>query len=137
MRSQANANEHRSSFGLSDHFRHPTIARREVSVKLQVEYKPQRMQRKLVRRSKFEIWAEILEACVRTSRSQSWLLRRVRLKTQTIKESLHFLIASGLIKQLPTSNGDRREFQTTMKGEEALTQYYELVTKYFVSLPLK
>ncbi|MFQ5820723.1 MAG: winged helix-turn-helix domain-containing protein [Candidatus Heimdallarchaeota archaeon] len=137
MRSQANANEYRRSFGLSGHFRHPTSAKREVSAKLQVEYKPQRIQRKLVRRSKFEIWVEILEACVRTSRSQSWLLQRVGLKTQTIKESLHFLIVSGLLKQLLISNGDRREFQTTMKGEEALSQYYELVTKYFVSLPLK
>ncbi|MFX0196903.1 MAG: winged helix-turn-helix domain-containing protein [Candidatus Hodarchaeota archaeon] len=137
MQSQANLNEHRSSFGHSGHFRHLTNARREASVKSQVDYKPQKVQRKLVRRSKFEIWAEILEACIRTSRSQSWLLRRVGLKTQTIQESLHFLITSGLIIQLSTSNGDQREFQTTKKGEEALAQYYELITKYFVSLPLK
>ncbi len=137
MCSQANANEHRSSFESSGHFHHPKSAKKEESVKLQVEYKSQWMQWKLIRRSKFEIWAEILEACIRTSRSQSWLLRRIGLKTQTIKESLLFLIASGLIKQLPTSNGDLREFKTTLKGEEALTQYYELVTKYFVSSPLK
>jgi len=137
MRSHTNPNGYGSGLRLGGHFSHPTSARGGEPVKLQVEYTPQRMQQKAVRRSKFEIWAEILEACVRLSRLQSWLLRRVGLKTQTIKEALHFLMATGLIKQNQSSNGDRREYQTTMKGEEALTQYYELVTKYFVSLPLK
>lgn len=86
---------------------------------------------KPTRRSKFEIWAEVLEACVYTTRTQSWLLRRVGLKTKMIKKALDFLITAGLIKQLPTSE-DRREFRTTAKGEEALMQYYQLVTEYFV-----
>ena len=94
-------------------------------------YTLQRVQRKQVRRSKFEIWAELLEACVRTPRTQSWLLRRVGLKTQTIKEALDFLVTSGLIENFQSVDGNLGEFRTTKKGEEALTQYYELVTKYF------
>ena len=99
-------------------------------------YEPQRVQRKRIRRSKFEIWAELLEVCARCPRTQSWLLRKVGLKTSAIKEALDFLVTAGLIEQLPTSDSDIGEFQTTVKGEEALTQYYQLVTKYFVS-PLK
>jgi len=95
-------------------------------------YTPQRVQRNPVRRSKFEIWAELLESCARTPRTQSWLLRRVGLKTKAIKEALHFLMTAELIEELTMSEDDRREFRTTAKGEEALTQYYQLITKYFV-----
>ena len=94
-------------------------------------YSPKRIQRKAVRRSKFEIWAELLEACARTARTQSWLLRRVGLKTSAIKEALDFLVTTGLIEKLPSTDSDLGEFYTTSKGEEALTQYYQLVTKYF------
>jgi len=99
---------------------------------LNESYVPQRVERKRVRRSRFEIWAEILETCARTARTQSWLLRRVGLKTSAIKEALDFLVTAGLIEQLPSSDSDLGEFQTTTKGEKALTQYYQLVTKYFV-----
>lgn len=95
-------------------------------------YAPQRMERKRLRRSRFEIWAEILETCARTARTQSWLLRHIGLKTSAIKEALDFLVTAGLIEQLPSSDRDLGEFQTTAKGEEALTQYYQLVTKFFV-----
>ena len=100
-------------------------------------YVPQQVQRKQVRRSKFEIWAELLEACARTPRTQSWLLRRVGLKTRAIKEALDFLAATGLIESQPSSDSDLGEFRTTPKGEEALTQYYQLITKYFVNPPQK
>ncbi len=100
-------------------------------------YEPQRVQRKHMRRSKFEIWAELLEACARTARTQSWLLRKVGLKTSAIKEALDFLVTAGLIEQLPTSDSDLGEYKTTVKGEEALTQYYNLVTKYFLRSPSK
>ncbi|MFQ5820225.1 MAG: winged helix-turn-helix domain-containing protein [Candidatus Heimdallarchaeota archaeon] len=100
-------------------------------------YEPQQVQRKRIRRSKFEIWAELLEACARTARTQSWLLRKVGLKTSAIKEALDFLVTANLIEQLPTSDSDLREFRTTEKGEEALTQYYNLVTKYFLTIPSK
>jgi len=95
------------------------------------------VQRKQVRRSKFEIWAELLEACARTARTQSWLLRKVGLKTSAIKEALDFLVKANLIEQLPTSDSDLGEFRTTEKGEEALTQYYNLVTKYFLTTTSK
>ncbi|MFQ6123645.1 MAG: winged helix-turn-helix domain-containing protein [Candidatus Heimdallarchaeota archaeon] len=100
-------------------------------------YEPQRAKQKRIRRSKFEIWAELLEACARTPRTQSWLLRKVGLKTSAIKEALDFLVTAGLIEQLTTSGSDLGEFQTTGKGEEALTQYYQLITKYFVRTPSK
>jgi predicted transcriptional regulator len=74
-----------------------------------------------------------MEACARTSRTQSWLLRRIGLKTSAIKEALEFLMTSGLIEQVPSTESDLGEYQTTVKGEEALTQYYQLVTKYFVA----
>lgn len=96
-------------------------------------YTLQRVQRKQMRRSKFEIWAELLEACTRTHRTQSWLLRRVGLKTSTIKEAIDFLVTTGLLETLHSSESDLGEFHTTEKGEEALTQYYELVTKYFAN----
>ena len=96
-------------------------------------YTPKKVQRKQVRRSKFEIWAELLEACARTPRTQSWLLRRVGLKTQAIKEALDFLVTSELIENRPSADSDLGAFQTTKKGEEALQQYYDLVTKYFIS----
>ena len=98
-------------------------------------YEPQRVQRKRIRRSKFEIWAELLEACARTPRTQSWLLRRVGLKTRAIKEALDFLVTAGLIETQSSPDSDLGEFRTTAKGEEALTQYYQLVTKYFVNPP--
>ena len=96
-------------------------------------YTPQKVQRKQVRRSKFEIWAELLEACARTPRTQSWLLRRVGLKTQAVKEALDFLVTASLIENHPSADSDLGTFQTTEKGEEALKQYYDLVTKYFIS----
>ncbi len=84
-----------------------------------------------LRRNQFEIWAEVLETCVRAGRTQSWLLRQLRLKTSAIKEALEFLLAAGLVIATVNAGDDTREYQTTPKGEEALTTYYKLVTKYF------
>ncbi len=84
------------------------------------------------RRNLFEIWAEVLETCVRAGRTQSWLLRQLRLKTSAIKEALEFLLGAGLIIATVNVDDDTREYQTTPKGEEALTTYYKLVTKYFM-----
>ncbi|MHA1191510.1 MAG: winged helix-turn-helix domain-containing protein [Promethearchaeota archaeon] len=52
------------------------------------------------RRSKFEIWAEVLEFCLRVKRTQKWLLRETRLKTSVIKETLQFLMSRNLIQLL-------------------------------------
>ncbi len=83
------------------------------------------------RRSKFEIWAECLEACVREGRTQSWLLRELRLKTSAIKEAIDFLENGELLEASENVDSGNTEYKTTQKGEEALAQYYELITNYF------
>ena len=81
------------------------------------------------RRSKFEIWAEVLEFCLRAKRTQTWLLRETRLKTSAIKETLQFLLSRNLIKQL--NEGDIIKYHTTDRGEEVLKRFYTLVNDYF------
>ena len=82
-----------------------------------------------LRRSKFEIWAEVLEFCLRTKRTQTWLLRQTRLKTSAIKETLQFLLSRNLIKQL--NDDDIIKYHTTDRGEEVLKRFYSLVNDYF------
>ncbi|NVM36596.1 MAG: hypothetical protein HWN81_13455 [Candidatus Lokiarchaeota archaeon] len=81
------------------------------------------------RRSKFEIWAEVLEFCLRAKRTQTWLLRETRLKTSAIKETLQFLLSRNLIKQL--NEGDVIKYRTSERGEEVLKRFYTLVNDYF------
>ena len=81
------------------------------------------------RRSKFEIWSEVLEFCLRKKRTQTWLLRKTRLKTSSIKETLQFLLSRNLIEQL--NEDDTIKYQTTDRGEEVLKRFYTLVNDYF------
>ena len=81
------------------------------------------------RRSKFEIWAEVLEFCLRAKRTQTWLLRKTRLKTSAIKETLQFLLSRNLIEQL--NDDDIIKYHTTDRGEEVLKRFYTLVNDYF------
>ncbi|NVM46834.1 MAG: hypothetical protein HWN79_18155 [Candidatus Lokiarchaeota archaeon] len=81
------------------------------------------------RRNKFEIWAEILEFCLKAKRTQTWLLRETRLKTNAIKESLQFLLSRNLIEQLDDEGIIK--YQTNQRGEEALKRFYTLVNDYF------
>ena len=81
------------------------------------------------RRSKFEIWAEVLEFCLRAKRTQTWLLRKTRLKTSTIKETLQFLLSRNLIEQL--NEDEIIRYHTTQRGEEVLKRFYTLVNDYF------
>jgi predicted transcriptional regulator len=81
------------------------------------------------RRSRFEIWSEFLETCTRSPRTQTWLRRNLRLKTSSFTEAIQFLISRGLIKE--QNNFGIIEYVTTEKGEEALQQYYRLITKFF------
>jgi len=81
------------------------------------------------RRSKFEIWAEVLEFCLRSKRTQTWLLRETRLKTSAIRETLEFLLSRNLIEQL--NEEDITKYKTTDLGEEALKKFYTLVNDYF------
>lgn len=82
-----------------------------------------------VRRSKFEIWAEVLEFCLRSKRTQTWLLRETRLKTSTIKETLQFLLSRNLIEQ--NNEDDMVKYHTTERGKEVLKKFYTLINDYF------
>ena len=87
------------------------------------------------RRTKYERWVELLEACVWESRTQSWLMRHLGLKTQMIKEDLQFLLDAGLFEQIDAPEAGIYVFKTTEKGREALDQFYILVTQFFTSVP--
>lgn len=81
------------------------------------------------RRSKFEIWSEVLEFCLRARRTQTWLLRKTRLKTSRIKETIQFLLSRNLIEQF--NEGDLTKYQTTERGEEVLKRFYTLINDFF------
>jgi predicted transcriptional regulator len=81
------------------------------------------------RRNKFEIWAEVLEFCLRTKRTQTWLLRETRLKTSAIKDNLQFLLSRNLIEELKEDNISK--YHTSARGEEVLQRFYTLVKDYF------
>ena len=83
------------------------------------------------RRTKYERWVELLEVCVWESRTQSWLMRHLGLKTQLIKEDLQFLVDAGLFEQLDKPEEGMYVFKTTEKGRGALDQFYTLVTQFF------
>ncbi len=92
---------------------------------------PNSLDYKAKRRNKFEIWAELLEMCLHTPRTQSWLLRRLRLNTSAVKNALSFLVNVELIEEIKNIKTDNMEFRTTTRGEKALDQYYQLITKFF------
>jgi len=81
------------------------------------------------RRNRFEIWAEVLEFCLRAKRTQTWLLRETRLKTSAIKETLQFLLSRNLIEELNEENITK--YHTTARGEEVLNRFYTLVNDFF------
>ena len=81
------------------------------------------------RRSKFEIWAEVLEYCIKQKRTQTWLLRETRLKTSAIKKALHFLLSRNLIEQI--EDEALIKYKTTERGKELLTKFYTIVNDYF------
>lgn len=81
------------------------------------------------KRSKFEIWAEILELCLRKKRTQTWLLKKTRLQTSTIKRALQFLSSRNLIDQL--NDDEFIKYQTTDRGKETLERFYTLINEYF------
>ncbi len=83
----------------------------------------------LSRRNKFKIWAEFLEICAKTPRTQTWLRNNLGMTTSSVKEALQFLLARDLIEQV--NNFGSIEYITTKKGTDALLQYYNLITNYF------
>ena len=64
-------------------------------------------------------------------RTQSWLLRNLRLKTSSVKETINFLSKRGLLTEIDPKNDNTSYYQTTHKGRDALLDYYDLITKYF------
>jgi predicted transcriptional regulator len=85
----------------------------------------------LNRRNPFDVWAELMEACLWTSRTQSWLLRQLRLNTAAIKEAIEYLVKSELIAEIISEEIENRQYKTTLKGKKALQSYYDLITNYF------
>ena len=83
------------------------------------------------RGSKHEIWAEILEICLITPRSQNWIMQELRLKTETVKEVLEFLLKRDLIEITQIENGKSDASKTTENGKQALHDFYKLVRQYF------
>ncbi len=83
------------------------------------------------RRTKYEIWAEILEVCLKSPRSQSWILRELRLKTVNAKEALDFLSERGLIEMIHLENSKWDGYRTTILGKQALHDFYKLLRHYF------
>ena len=81
------------------------------------------------KRTNFEIWSEILEACIRIPRTQTWLLRNIRLKTKKIQKTIVFLLSRKLIEK--KSDGDTITYITSQKGKETLLKYYNLITAFF------
>ena len=81
------------------------------------------------KRTSFELWAELLELCTRKARTQSWLMRTMGVNTNTIKELLEHLLTRQLLKK--EEQEQFTHFITTDKGEEALKQYYLLISQFF------
>ena len=84
------------------------------------------------RRSRFELWSEVLDFCLWNGRTQSWLIRKMGVNTRTIKEVLEFLLVRKLIEKKQGEKNGGEVYFTTEPGKEALKQYYLLVSKFFV-----
>lgn len=83
------------------------------------------------RRTKYDVWAEILKSCTTMARTQSWLLVKLRLTTTTVKDSLNFLATAKLIEAVEEPKVSGTKYKTTAKGQQALKVYQHLVTRYF------
>ena len=87
------------------------------------------------RRTKYERWVELLESCIWETRTQSWLMRTLGLKTQMIKEDIQVLLDAGLFEQVDEPEEGVYVYKTTAKGQAALQQFYKLVTQFFIEPP--
>ncbi len=81
------------------------------------------------RRTKFEIWSEIIEACTRP-RTKTWLKNHLGLKSRTLNQSLEFLLARELLEEI--NEFGMVNFGSTKKGVIALQKYYDLISGYFI-----
>jgi predicted transcriptional regulator len=85
----------------------------------------------VARRNRFEIWAQLLELCLRAGKTQSWLLRKLGVNTNALKDALEFLETRELLTRVDLETLDTAGYITTPRGEEALLAYYTLVKNYF------
>ena len=83
------------------------------------------------KRSKFELWFELLEYCTRTARTQSWLINKLGVKHASIKALIDILLKNKLIEITKTEDNRYDAYLTTSKGEESLKQYYHLISSFF------
>ena len=84
----------------------------------------------LSRRTKYDIWSEILQSCIETQRTKFWLTTRLRLSWKILDESLRFLANEKLIEAIKHYS-ETTKYKTTSKGQEALNAYELLIEKYF------
>jgi predicted transcriptional regulator len=94
-------------------------------------YVPLEKNRFVRRRNKYDILAEILAACNKQPRTQSWLLTHLRLSTSSAKEYVGFLLAARLLDANETENHRTTTYTTTENGKKALENYTTLTTNYF------
>ena len=85
----------------------------------------------MFRRTKYEIWVEILEICLNTPHHQSFILHSLGSKTELVKNALDYLLSRELISEMNTDEQKWVSYQTTLKGKQALSQFYDLITKFF------
>ena len=83
------------------------------------------------RRNKYEIWAQILDLCSREPSHLSRILQKIRLKTSLCKEYLLFLLERNLLETIEKENDRGISYQTTLRGKEALNEFFNLITKFF------
>ena len=83
------------------------------------------------RRNKYEIWAQSLDLCSRESSHLSRIIQKLRLKTSLCKEYLLFLLERNLLETIEKENDRGISYQTTLRGKEALNEFFNLITKFF------
>jgi hypothetical protein len=60
-------------------------------------------------------------------------MRYLGMKTRIMKEDLLYLVGAGLLDQADEPQAGIYEFKTTDKGQDALSQFYKLVTQFFTN----
>ena len=85
---------------------------------------------KAKRRTKYDVWSQILESCLVTRRTRFWLLSRLNLSSAALDKALSFLKTAKLIKAKKVA-GEKIKYMTTLKGKEAVEAYYFLVKNYY------
>jgi predicted transcriptional regulator len=83
------------------------------------------------RRTKYDIWSDILESCVKKQRTRFWLTSRLGLSWKVVDESLRFLTTAKLIEATKLQRKETTKYKTTAKGQEALITYRRLLIEYY------